>query len=100
MTFPYPVAAAPSPMPVVNEKLLLLGGDDGTLVNFQPIEKHPGFPGKILAFDGAWTEAGRIPAPRATVPVVSWREKFIIPSGEARPGVRSPEIWTFSPVSK
>jgi N-acetylneuraminic acid mutarotase len=96
---PKPCVAAPSPAPFVDGKLLLLSGDDGSLAGFQPLEKHPGFPKDILAYDPAldrWSALGEVPAPRATVPCIEWRGAFIIPSGEARPGVRSPEVWSFS----
>ena len=93
---PKPVAAAPSPAPIVDGKILVIGGDDGSRAGFQPVEKHPGFPPSILAYDPAtdrWSEAGQTPAPRATVPGVEWNGFFVIPSGEVRPGVRSPEVW-------
>ena len=93
---PRAAVAAPSPAPVVGgHAFLVLGGDDGSKVDFLPKEKHPGFPTDILAFDTVqrkWTDAGTVPASRATVPVVCWEGKFIIPNGEARPGVRSPEV--------
>ena len=95
---PKPSVAAPAPAPFVDGTFLLLAGDDGSRVGFQPVEKHPGFPKTILAYDPAldrWSEAGEVPAPRATVPCVEWRGGFILPSGEARPGVRSPEVWSF-----
>ena len=94
---PRPCVAAPSPAPFVAGKLLLLAGDDSSRAGFQPVEKHPGFPKGILAYDPAldrWSEAGEVPAPRATLPCVGWRGDFIVPSGEARPGVRSPEVWS------
>ena len=97
---PKPLVAAPSPAPFVNGKFLLLAGDDGSLAGFTPVEKHPGFSRAILAYDPArdrWSEAGEVPAARATVPCVAWRGAFIIPSGEVRPGVRSPEIWSLVP---
>ena len=91
---PRTVAAAPSPLPVIGGRWWILGGDDGSRFGFQPVEKHPGFPGVILAFkDDKWTESGVVPASRATVPVTVWHGAAIIPSGEARPGVRSPEVW-------
>jgi N-acetylneuraminate epimerase len=97
---PKACVAAPSPAPSRNGKIYLIGGDDGTRAGFQPVEKHPGFPGSVLVYDIAadsWTEEGKTPAPRATVPVTSiWRGQFVIPSGEVRPGVRSPEVWTFT----
>jgi N-acetylneuraminic acid mutarotase len=94
---PKPLAAAPSPAPVIDGRIVLLAGDDGSRAGFQPPEKHPGFPGAILSYDPTldrWSEAGETPAPRATVPCVGWRGELIIPSGEVRPGVRSPEIWS------
>jgi N-acetylneuraminate epimerase len=97
MDAPRPVAAAPSPAPVSGGEILLLGGDDGSRVAFQPVERHPGFPAQSLAYDprrDGWREWGPIPAPRATVPCVEWRGSFVIPSGEVRPGVRSPEVWS------
>jgi len=93
-------AAAPSPVPRMAGRLLLLAGDDGSLAGFTPVEKHPGFPATILAYEPAldrWSEAGETPAPRATVPCVEWRGAFVFPSGEVRPGVRSPEVWSLRP---
>jgi N-acetylneuraminate epimerase len=97
---PVPRAAAPSPAPVVQSDghpcVLIAGGDDGSLVNFTPVEKHPGFPGALLRYDlstNTWSTSGKCPAPRATVPCVEWHTGFFFPSGEVRPGVRSPEVW-------
>jgi N-acetylneuraminate epimerase len=95
---PKPCVAAPSPAPVVDSTLLLIGGDDGSLVGFQPPGKHPGFPRGIQALDlrdERWVQLGDAPASRATLPVVEWNGLFVLPSGEIRPGVRSPEVWTF-----
>jgi N-acetylneuraminate epimerase len=98
---PKPCVAAPSPAPFISGHFLLLAGDDGSRTGFQPIDKHPGFPKNILAYDPAlnsWsTDAGEVPAPRVTVPCVEWYRMFVIPSGEMRPGVRSPEVWAITP---
>lgn len=97
---PKPSVAAPSPAPSIENRFLLLAGDDGSLVGFQPVDKHPGFPKGILAYDPArdrWTtDVGEVPAPRATVPCVEWNGMFAVPSGEMRPGVRSPEVWAIT----
>lgn len=96
---PSPSVAAPSPAPVIDGRILLIAGDDGSRVGFQPVAEHPGFPKTILSYEPAtnrWSEAGETPAPRATVPTVEWLGRFVIPSGEVRPGVRSPEVWTLS----
>ena len=96
---PKPSVAAPAPAPEVKGRVLLIGGDDGSRVGFQPVAQHPGFPGAILTYDVArdsWSEMGTTPAPRATVPCVEWKGRWILPSGEVRPGVRSPEVWSFT----
>lgn len=92
---PHPVVAAPSPAPVLGDGFLVLGGDDGAHVNAAP-GAHPGFVSQALRFDvksNTWQGAGRIPAPRVTAPCVPWADGWIVPSGEMRPGIRSPEVW-------
>lgn len=93
---PYPVVAAPSPAPTDGSSFYVLGGDDGSLVGTSPTA-HPGFPRKVLRYDAPsdrWVEAGEMPAGRVTVPTAEWRGRWIIPNGEQRPGVRSPEVWS------
>jgi hypothetical protein len=68
----------------------------GVLVNFEPKDKHPGFPRDVLAYDwkqDVWSRAGELPFSLVTTPAVEWRGKIVIPGGEARPGKRSPEVW-------
>ena len=94
---PRPVTAAPSPAPADASGFCILGGDDGAHVGFTPPERHPGFSKTILRFapkTQKWKEAGELPAPRVTVPLVVWNTLWVIPNGEARPGVRSPEVWS------
>lgn len=93
---PRAAVAAPSPAPVVDGRVLVISGDDGANVKFSPAEDHPGFPREVLAYDVAgdsWSTAGEAPFSRATVPVVKWRNQFVIPNGEVRPRVRTPEVW-------
>jgi N-acetylneuraminic acid mutarotase len=93
---PKPSVAAPCPAPVLDSTIYVAGGDDGSMVGFQPITQHPGFSNKLLAYDtrkDQWRDAGKIPAPRATLPAVYWQGRWVLPSGEVRPGVRSPEVW-------
>lgn len=100
---PNPVVAAPTPAPVVSPtQFLVIGGDDGSLANFEPRSQHPGFPKRVLGYDtesDAWSVMGEAPASRATLPTVNWQGMFVIPSGEAKPGVRSPEVWAVRPVA-
>lgn len=102
---PAACVAAASPAPVIqatgNEPgtIVIVAGDDGTLTGTDP-QKHPGFPGHIFHYNtgtDSWIAAGKAPAPRATLPCVPWQGRFIFPSGEIRPGIRSPEVWQWRP---
>jgi N-acetylneuraminic acid mutarotase len=94
---PRAAVAAPTPAPRwADGRLLVMTGDDGTQISFKPETQHPGFPRDVLAYDPAadrWASLGTTPFSRATVPTVEWRNMTIVPSGEARPGYRSPEVW-------
>ena len=49
---PRPAVAAPSPAVASGAShFLVMGGDDGTRVGFQPPSAHPGFQRSILAYD-------------------------------------------------
>jgi N-acetylneuraminate epimerase len=100
---PNPVVAAPSPAPVLPDRsFLVVGGDDGSLVNFEPRSKHPGFPKRVLRYHSAgdnWTVEPDAPVSRATLPTAEWNGMHVLLSGEARPGVRSPEVWAMRPDS-
>ncbi len=94
---PRPASAAPSPAPLLDSRILVLSGDDGTKVNFQPLDRHPGFARDVLAYDpvsNIWTKVGEVPVTQLTVPVVAWRGRHVLPNGEIRPGVRTPEVWS------
>ena len=98
---PRAAVAAASPAPLVDgSSLLVISGDDGVNVGFDPPARHPGFPRDVLAFDvnaETWSvRQGQVPFSRATMPVTWWRHRWIIPTGEARPGYRSPEVWSLS----
>jgi N-acetylneuraminic acid mutarotase len=98
---PRAAAAAASPAPVVDGGLFVVSGDDGTRVAIAPAD-HPGFTGEILRYDVAlntWSRAGAlsVPAP-VTVPTAPWQDRFILVSGEVRPGVRTRQVMTFRPV--
>ncbi len=93
---PRAAVAAPSPAIGLGAELLIVSGDDGSLVNFEPKSTHPGFPRDVLAYDpeqDKWRKAGDSPLSRATVPVVEWQGCAVIPNGEVRPGRRTPEVW-------
>lgn len=94
---PRAAIAAPSPAAILGSSLAIVSGDDGLNVSFQPVEKHPGFPHTALLYDpktDAWTVLDNVPVSRATVPTVSWLDRVVIPNGEVRPRVRTPEVWS------
>jgi N-acetylneuraminic acid mutarotase len=94
---PRVAVAAVSPAPVAGDSVLLIAGDDGGKFGFKPETKHPGFPRDAFALDVnslKWTSLDApTPFSRATVPSTAWRGSFVIPSGEARPGYRTNEVW-------
>jgi len=103
---PRACAAAAAPAPSVQtargHRVYVIAGDDGTKAGSDPAH-HPGFPAGILCYDtvaNTWSATGETPAPRATVPCVKWGQSFVLPGGEVRPGVRSPEVWSFTPDLK
>jgi SSS family transporter len=60
------------------------------------LNDHPGFGKKIFGFNTIsqeFYEVGELPSSsQVTTTAVAWGEDIVIPSGEIRPGVRTPEI--------
>lgn len=102
---PRPAVAAPSPAPASGAShFLVIGGDDGSRVGFQPPSAHPGFPRSVLAYDTltrTWAEHGALPvewAAPVTATTVNWDGKVVIPSGEIRPATRTPKVLCLTTV--
>lgn len=98
---PHPLAAAPTPAPAIGvAHFLALGGNDGSQAGFQPVSAHPGFNRDVLAYHtvtDTWTPFGTLPGPaRVTTTPVLWDKTWVLPTGEVRPGVRSPETGAFT----
>jgi N-acetylneuraminic acid mutarotase len=96
---PCPLAASPSPAPHDAAGFTVIGGDDGSRVHHKP-DQHPGFSRTVHRYDrksGKWIKGGDVPECRVTVPCVAWRDLWIIPGGEIRPGIRTPSLMIFSP---
>lgn len=99
---PRAVAAGPSPAPVLGlNHIVFPGGLDGETAKHADPATHPGFPEDILAFNtlsGSYVSIGAFPegAARVTLPSTFWNGKWVLPSGEAGPGVRSPAVFTLS----
>ncbi|MCP4512178.1 MAG: sodium/solute symporter [Fuerstiella sp.] len=85
--------------------IFVLGGDDGSLF-FRADElrdQHPGFPKESLAYHtitDTWTSAGAMPQNHVTTVPVLWDGRIIIASGEVRPRVRSPAVWSVTPIGQ
>jgi SSS family solute:Na+ symporter len=113
-SLPRAAVAAPGPALAIGQAhLMIVGGDDGANATKNDIlrDSHPGFPDDILAYHtitDTWTAMGSFPKdlgpdpegrpndgdwPPVTTPVVIAGDTFIIPSGEVRPGVRTPKVW-------
>ena len=93
---PRAAVAAPAPAPVAGSCIHVLGGDDGSLVNFEPKDKHPGFPRTSLVLEIktlTWSQGPEMKASLVTNPVAPWQGWHVLVSGEQRPGVRSPAVW-------
>ena len=94
---PRAAVAAPSPAPTRGaQDFLVLSGDDAAQLTTPPTE-HQGFPRSTFAYNthtDRWTEVVPMPAPRVTVPTALWNGAWVVVSGEQRPGVRSPEVWS------
>lgn len=96
---PHPAVGAPSPAPSDERGFYVLGGDDGSQLAAAP-DAHKGFSKQVLRYDapsGKWLAAGELTDPRVTAPCVRWNGAWVIPSGEVRPGGRSPEVRRFTP---
>lgn len=108
---PSPIAAAPTPALALGDAhLLVLGGDDGSLAGGALRDDHPGFAGDVLAYHtitDTWVRRGGVPRelgpdpagdpgagtwPPVTTPIVRWGGRFVLPSGEIRPGVRTSRV--------
>lgn len=91
---PYAVVAAASPAPHDAKGLYVLGGDDGAQVSADPRE-HRGFRKTVLRYDtneDKWHEHAEMPLGVVTLGCVRWQASWVLPSGEVRPGVRTPQV--------
>jgi N-acetylneuraminic acid mutarotase len=99
---PFPAAAAASPAAVVRSELLLIGGVDGTDADKAPQEfRHSSQ--RIQAYSVAtksWQTISRAPVGRVCVTTTEWLGRWILPTGESSPGVRSPEVWAMEAITR
>lgn len=102
---PHAVAAAPSPAAALGPShLAVFGGNDGSDVSrVQELrDRHPGFRRDVLAYHtitDTWASLDSLPAAHVTTTLVRWGDDLIVPSGEIRPGTRSPEVYRAAPLA-
>ena len=92
---PHFCGAAPTPAPVINGCIYLMGGDDATVKGFTPAN-HPGFHNQSLCYcpaSDSWSDSGEIAVARAVLPCAEWNGLAVIVNGEQRPGKRSNQVW-------
>lgn len=103
---PNSVAAAPTPAFAFDKtQLIIFGGDDGVEApNASTLrEKHPGFSKQLLSYDcviNNWTKAGEIFTGWApvTTTLTVWKRKVILPGGEIKPAMRTPNVLVAKPI--
>nr|WP_146531311.1 sodium/solute symporter [Novipirellula artificiosorum] len=85
--------------------LFVLAGDDGALFDKtdELKDEHPGFPKEAFAFHtitDTWTSLGATPSNQVTTTAARWNDRIVIASGEVRPRVRTPAVWSIAPVAR
>lgn len=88
-----PVAAATA-VPSGQSHILVFSGSHGRESGTPLAERHP-FPRDVLAYHtitDTWTHIGKMPIGVVTTTAVTWNDSVVIPSGEIRPGVRTPAV--------
>ncbi len=81
--------------------ILALSGDAGALFHRtdELRDAHPGFPKRSFAYHcitDTWTDMGPTPANQVTTSAVHFDGGIVLPSGEVRPRVRTPQVWKIS----
>ncbi len=85
--------------------IYVLGGDDGSKF-FKADElkdDHPGFPKESFAYHtitNTWTPTGTTPQNHVTTVPLIWNNRIVIASGEVRPRVRTPAVWSVRPATR
>jgi len=85
--------------------VFVLGGADGSLYSrtAELGDDHPGFPKEALMYHtitDTWASAGPMPRNQVTTIPVFWEGRMVVASGEVRPRVRTPLIWSVAPIGR
>ncbi len=117
---PRPIVAAPNPgIPLGHAHILFMSGDDGE--NFfraaELKDRHPGFAPELFVYHtvtDTWTKMGEFPKripgdlgkyrnagtwPPVTTTITKWKGRYVVPTGEVRPGVRTPNVFWAKPTA-
>jgi N-acetylneuraminic acid mutarotase len=98
---PHVLVASGSPAPVAQNSIFLVSGDDGSQAGLARPADHKGFSKNVLRYDpgrDSWSSVGEIEVPPpVTVAVVPWKSEFVFFNGEVKPGVRTPQVFSFDP---
>ena len=93
-----------NPLPVVERKLYVIGGDPGNYyrasLQGKAPTKHPGQSRVIYTYEpstGSWEKVGELSEGIATFPAVVVGNSIYTVSGEIFPGVRTPRIHVITP---
>ena len=83
------------------DSILRVPGEDGSQANLAWRDDHKGFSKNVLRYDATkdrWSSAGELAVPPpVTVAVTPWKGEFIFFNGEVKPGVRTPQVFSFKP---
>jgi len=101
---PRPVVAAPA-IASGQSHILVFGGDDGAnAARIQELkDAHPGFSRDILGYHtitNTWAKLGEMPLGQVTTTAVRWQGGIVVPSGEVRPGARTPKVFLARPTER
>ncbi|WP_197528392.1 sodium:solute symporter family transporter [Aeoliella mucimassa] len=93
----WPVAAGVG-VGIGQSHLLVLSGSTGRYITL-PLDERPAFPNTVLAYHtitDTWSVAEPMPLGVVTTGITRWGDRFVIPSGEIKPGVRTNKVQAFA----
>jgi len=98
---PHPAAAAPVAS-WGRDRVLVFGGDHGRLAALGSSlgDAHPGFGRALLCYhtaDDTWTHLHDLPPLPVTTTAIRRDDTILIPTGEDRPGRRTPKVYAVEP---
>ena len=93
----WPVAAGLG-IGVGQSHVLVLSGSTGRYITL-PVDQRPAFPNTVLAYHtitNTWSVAEPMPLGVVTTGITRWGDRFVIASGEVKPGVRTNQVQAFT----